>query len=177
MRYRRDVESAARLNMNRSLGLLLMLLSLSGMPVLADTCPAAKTVNWIKTLGADPRTRDLVQVADLSAVPVGRVGDTTLAFVPIAFGGSAGVQTLLTYRITPPKECTSPQVDLLGTFKTETSLIQVYFKAGNVHFVTLTHQSEHSLKHPTDFLDSEYRLQDGKLAKISGKEFTSDKLP
>lgn len=134
----------------------------------ADQCPNNKSIDWVKTLASDSKTADLAYVAGVDNVTIGQAGNTTLALMPLSFGAAMGVQTLLIYRLTTAPPCAPPQ--LLGSFKTETTLVKVYFGGGMLHLVTLADQKEHSSSHPPDLLDTSYLFKDGKLAKVSSKQ-------
>ncbi|HEY2474996.1 MAG TPA: hypothetical protein VGI19_09350 [Candidatus Cybelea sp.] len=147
---------------------IVLALSFLGARRDADQCLNNKSIDWVKTLASDSKTADLAYVAGVDNVTIGQTGSTTLALMPLSFGAAAGVQTVLIYRLTTASPCAPPQ--LLGSFKTETTLVKVYFSGGTLHLVTLADQKEHSSRHPTDLLDTSYLFKDGKLAKVSSKQ-------
>jgi len=148
-----------------------MALFLPGGFALADSCPGNKSIDWAKTLASNPKTADLVYVAGANSVAAGEVGNTTLALVPLDFNASVGVQSLVIYRLTTTQPCAPPE--LLGSFKTDTTLFRSYFSDGVLHLVTFKDQKESTARHPTDFIDTAYRFENGKLVKVSSKEITT----
>jgi hypothetical protein len=134
----------------------------------ADECSANKSIDWTKTLASNPKTADLVYVAGVNTVAAGQAGATTIALIPLSLSGSFGVQSLLIYRLTTRQPCAPPE--LLGSFKTATTLVRSYFANGTLHLITLADQKESSSRHPNDFLDTGYHFKDGKLVKVSSKE-------
>ena len=138
---------------------------------LADSCPGNKSIDWAKMLASNPKTADLVYVAGINSVAAGRVGDAMLALVPLDFNASVGVQSLVIYRLTTAQPCAPPE--LLGSFKTDTTLFRSYFGDGALHLVTFKDQKESTARHPTDFIDTAYHFENGKLVKASSKEITT----
>jgi hypothetical protein len=139
-----------------------------GPRALAGECSANKNIDWAKTLASNPKTADLVYVAGVNSVAAGQVGNTMLALIPLSLSGSPGIQSLVIYRLTTTQPCAPPE--LLGSFKTDTTLVRSYFSNGTLHLVTLKDQKESALRHPTDFLDSGYHFEGGRLVKVSSKE-------
>jgi hypothetical protein len=147
--------------------LLASAMSLSAR-ALADQCSANKSIDWAKTLSSNPKTADLVYVAGVGRVAAGQVGNTTLALIPLSLNGSTGIQSLVIYRLTTTPPCAPPE--LLGSFKTDTTLVRSYFSNGTLHLVTLKDQKESASRHPAEFLDSGYHFEGGRLVKVSSKE-------
>jgi hypothetical protein len=142
-----------------------------GAPAMADQCAANKSIDWAKTLASNPKTADLVYVAGITSVAAGQVGNTMLALIPLDFNASVGIQSLIIYRLTTAPPCAPPE--LLGSFKTDTTLFRSYFSDGALHLVTFKDQKESTMRHPTDFIDTTYHFENGKLVKVSSKETTT----
>lgn len=138
---------------------------------LADSCPGNKSIDWAKTLASNAKTADLAYVAGVHSVAAGEVGNTMLALVPLDFNASVGIQSLVIYRLTTTQPCAPPE--LLGSFKTDTTLFRSYFTDGALHLVTFKDQKESTARHPTDFIDTVYHFENGKLVKVSSKEITT----
>ena len=148
-----------------------MAVVLPSAPALAGACPGNKSIDWAKTLASNPKTAELVYVAGVNTVAAGQVGNAMLALIPLDFNASVGIQSLVIYRLTTTQPCAPPE--LLGSFKTDTTLFRSYFSNGVLHLVTFKDQKESTVRHPTDFLDTAYHFENGKLVKVSSKEITT----